>query len=210
MAPEDGSKVHISAVEHAGLGTLREAQRLKCEVRPGRDGRTAAEELSATDQGGQAVIRIADNAGGRDFVAGDIHGRYRIFERASTTLTSTRGRSHLFTVEDLTVARRGASCRAPGSPSTTRDSPRRRSVHPRTCRLEGGWRSSRAAAAAWSPGVAAPQLRHRTVLALAGVFRDPRFRALSGAASKIPEKHQYLEIPESPAITMDPRKSIHP
>ena len=43
IAPEDGSKdvfVHISAVERAGLGTLREAQRINYEVRPGRDGRT--------------------------------------------------------------------------------------------------------------------------------------------------------------------------
>ena len=52
IASEDGSKVHLSAVERAGLGTLREARRLTYEVRPGRDGRTAAEELSATDQAG--------------------------------------------------------------------------------------------------------------------------------------------------------------
>ena len=52
IAPDDGSKdvfVHISAVERAGLGTLREEQRLSFEVRPGRDGRTSAEELSAAD-----------------------------------------------------------------------------------------------------------------------------------------------------------------
>ena len=41
--------MHVSAVERAGLGTLREGQRLRYEVRPGRDGRTAAEELSAAD-----------------------------------------------------------------------------------------------------------------------------------------------------------------
>ena len=52
IAPEDGSKdvfVHISAVERAGLGTLRENQRVTFEVRPGRDGRTSAEELAAID-----------------------------------------------------------------------------------------------------------------------------------------------------------------
>ena len=52
IAPEDGSKdvfVHISAVERAGLGTLREEQRLSFELRPGRDGRTSAEELSLAD-----------------------------------------------------------------------------------------------------------------------------------------------------------------
>ena len=52
IAPDDGSKdvfVHISAVERAGLGTLREEQRVNFEVRPGRDGRTAAEELSLAE-----------------------------------------------------------------------------------------------------------------------------------------------------------------
>ena len=52
IAPEDGSKdvfVHITAVERAGLGTLREGQLVNFEVRPGRDGRTSAEELSAED-----------------------------------------------------------------------------------------------------------------------------------------------------------------
>ena len=51
-SPEDGSKdvfVHISAVERARLGTLREGQRVSFEVRPGRDGRTSAEELSTAD-----------------------------------------------------------------------------------------------------------------------------------------------------------------
>ena len=52
IAPEDGSKdafVHISAVERAGLATLREGQRVCCELRPGRDGKFAAEDLSADD-----------------------------------------------------------------------------------------------------------------------------------------------------------------
>ena len=52
IPPDDGSKdvfVHISAVERAGLGTLREEQRVSFEERPGRDRRTSAEELSAAD-----------------------------------------------------------------------------------------------------------------------------------------------------------------
>ena len=52
IAPDDGSKdvfVHISAVEGSGLGTLREEQRVSFEVRPGRDGRTSAEDLSLGD-----------------------------------------------------------------------------------------------------------------------------------------------------------------
>ena len=50
--PEDGSKdafVHISAVERAGLGTLREGRRVSYELRPGRDGKSSAEELSAAE-----------------------------------------------------------------------------------------------------------------------------------------------------------------
>ena len=52
IEPEDGSKdafVHISAVERAGLGTLREGQRVSYELRPGRDGKASAEELSVAD-----------------------------------------------------------------------------------------------------------------------------------------------------------------
>ena len=52
IAPEDGSKdvfVHVSAVERAGLGSLREGQRVAFEVKPGRDGRTTAEDLASAD-----------------------------------------------------------------------------------------------------------------------------------------------------------------
>ncbi|MSO53761.1 MAG: cold-shock protein [Rhodospirillales bacterium] len=48
IAPEDGSKdvfVHVSAVERAGLRTLAEGQKVNFEVKPGRDGRTAAENI---------------------------------------------------------------------------------------------------------------------------------------------------------------------
>ena len=52
IEPEDGSKdafVHISAVERAGLGTLREGQPVSYELRPGRNGKLSAEELSVAD-----------------------------------------------------------------------------------------------------------------------------------------------------------------
>lgn len=52
IAPEDGSKdafVHISAVERAGLGTLREGQRIQYELTAGRNGKSSAENLVALD-----------------------------------------------------------------------------------------------------------------------------------------------------------------
>ena len=50
IEPEDGGSdvfVHIRSVERAGLDTLREGQRLRYELRPGRNGKFAAEDLSA-------------------------------------------------------------------------------------------------------------------------------------------------------------------
>ena len=52
IEPEDGSKdvfVHISAVQQAGLGTLNEGQRIKFDIEPGKDGKTAAANLVAID-----------------------------------------------------------------------------------------------------------------------------------------------------------------
>ena len=52
IEPGDGSKdvfVHISAVERAGLQSLREGQKVEFELVAGRDGRSAAENLSALD-----------------------------------------------------------------------------------------------------------------------------------------------------------------
>jgi len=46
--PDDGGKdafVHISAVERAGLTTLTEGQRVSYELQPGRNGKSAAENL---------------------------------------------------------------------------------------------------------------------------------------------------------------------
>ncbi len=53
IQPDDGGKdafVHISAVERAGLGTLREGQKLSFElVADRRSGKLAADQLSALD-----------------------------------------------------------------------------------------------------------------------------------------------------------------
>ena len=52
IEPEDGGKdafVHISAVERAGLSTLREGQKVSFDLTPGRDGKEAAENLVALD-----------------------------------------------------------------------------------------------------------------------------------------------------------------
>ena len=52
IEPEDGSKdvfVHISAVERAGFRSLSEGQRVEYELVPGRDGRTAADNLVISD-----------------------------------------------------------------------------------------------------------------------------------------------------------------
>ncbi|MCH7694063.1 MAG: cold-shock protein [Proteobacteria bacterium] len=52
IEPEDGSKdafVHISAVERAGLTTLREGQKVEYELVPGDKGRSAADNLVALD-----------------------------------------------------------------------------------------------------------------------------------------------------------------
>ena len=41
--------VHISAVERAGLGDLREGQKLSFDIVPGNNGKSAAENLVALD-----------------------------------------------------------------------------------------------------------------------------------------------------------------
>jgi cold shock protein len=50
IEPDDGGKdvfVHISAVERAGLSELQEGQKITYEMVPGRDGRSAADNLQA-------------------------------------------------------------------------------------------------------------------------------------------------------------------
>jgi CspA family cold shock protein len=52
IEPADGGKdafVHISAVERAGLTTLREGQKVSYELVPGRDGKASAENIVAED-----------------------------------------------------------------------------------------------------------------------------------------------------------------
>ncbi len=52
IEPEDGGNdafVHISAVERAGLTSLREGQKVEYELVPGDKGKSAAENLVALD-----------------------------------------------------------------------------------------------------------------------------------------------------------------
>ncbi|MEI9851100.1 MAG: cold-shock protein [Sphingomonas sp.] len=52
IQPEDGGNdafVHISAVERAGLTTLRQNQRLSYELEAGRNGKMSAVNLEAQD-----------------------------------------------------------------------------------------------------------------------------------------------------------------
>ncbi len=52
VQPDDGSKdafVHISAVERAGLTTLREGQKVEYELVTGQNGKTSAENLVVSD-----------------------------------------------------------------------------------------------------------------------------------------------------------------
>jgi CspA family cold shock protein len=52
IQPSDGSQdafVHISAVERAGLTSLREGQKVQYDLVPGRDGKSSAENLVVED-----------------------------------------------------------------------------------------------------------------------------------------------------------------
>ncbi len=52
IEPSDGGKdafVHISAVERAGLSTLREGQKVSYDLVEGRNGRSSAENLQVED-----------------------------------------------------------------------------------------------------------------------------------------------------------------
>ena len=52
IEPDGGGSdafVHISAVERAGLSSLSEGQKIQYDVEPGRDGKSAAENLVALD-----------------------------------------------------------------------------------------------------------------------------------------------------------------
>ena len=50
IGPDDGAKdvfVHISAVQKAGLSTLKEGQKIEYEEVTGKNGKTSAEQLKA-------------------------------------------------------------------------------------------------------------------------------------------------------------------
>ncbi len=52
VSPDDGSRdvfIHISAVERAGLKTLQEGQKVDYDLVPGRNGKSAAENLVIVD-----------------------------------------------------------------------------------------------------------------------------------------------------------------
>ena len=52
IQPDSGTNddfVHISAVERAGLTTLREGQKISYELQPGKNGKTAAENIVVED-----------------------------------------------------------------------------------------------------------------------------------------------------------------
>ena len=52
IEPADGGKdvfVHISALERAGISSVREGQELEFELAAGRDGRTSAENVRLVD-----------------------------------------------------------------------------------------------------------------------------------------------------------------
>ena len=57
IEPEDGSKdafVHISAVQHAGMESLLEGQKVQYELVEGANGKTSAENLVDMGGGGDA------------------------------------------------------------------------------------------------------------------------------------------------------------
>ena len=52
IEPEDGGKdafVHITAVERAGLSTLRDGQKVECEMIEGKNGKMDADNIVALD-----------------------------------------------------------------------------------------------------------------------------------------------------------------
>ena len=83
IEPEDGSKdafVHISAVQHAGMESLLEGQKVQYELVEGANGKTSAENLVDMGGGGDAPAEapaaaaeeaLADDAGDQGDDAGD-------------------------------------------------------------------------------------------------------------------------------------------
>jgi CspA family cold shock protein len=66
IAPDDGGHdafVHISAVERAGMSTLRENQRVAYDLEEDRRGKMAAGNLRSADEAGSDQPASADAAG---------------------------------------------------------------------------------------------------------------------------------------------------
>ena len=86
IEPEDGSKdafVHISAVQHAGMESLLEGQKVQYELVEGANGKTSAENLVDMGGGGDAPAAApaaaaeeapADDTGDQGDDAGDDAG----------------------------------------------------------------------------------------------------------------------------------------
>ena len=91
IQPDDGSNdvfVHISAVERAGMGNLREAQRVRYDIEQDRRGRASATNLSAgrrrRDQAAGRGRRLALMEGIRDMAASDLSsGAFRLLRTLS-------------------------------------------------------------------------------------------------------------------------------
>ena len=71
IAPDDGGQdafVHISAVERAGMGTLRENQRIAYDLEEDRRGKMAAGNIRSADdeQETAEITGIADRDGGEE------------------------------------------------------------------------------------------------------------------------------------------------
>ena len=72
ISPDDGGQdafVHISAVERAGMGTLRENQRIAYDLEEDRRGKMAAGNIRAADEAEQEsaeITGIADPEGGEE------------------------------------------------------------------------------------------------------------------------------------------------
>ena len=81
IEPEDGSKdafVHISAVERAGMNSLREGQKVSYELQEGRNGKSSAEDLVALEIGEEPDRGQHGDMGAR---AGDVFAKHPPIER---------------------------------------------------------------------------------------------------------------------------------
>ena len=85
IEPEDNSPdvfVHASAVERAGLGTLREGDRVRYEPQPGRNGKESAEDLSRLGGADHAPPRHPEPSGPTRGVGATQVGTVKWFDTA--------------------------------------------------------------------------------------------------------------------------------